>query len=187
MSPDPTALKYPLHHAIKDKACSEQALIRILKSAYEQNPESIGMANDRGLRPITVAIVAENLTAINTLLELAAKKMAAGEDPLGLQLPDKEHETALSYNVRLLRQCPRFLIHDLLDGASRDISKAYIKHKMPPCTCEKCTHRWLSPKMRFRLRGESCLAYSFNETHTLLEQKLLMTYTSLCSHALTSS
>lgn len=155
------APKYPLHHAIQDKTCSDEAIMHILRSAHAADPTSIGRPDSSGLRPITAAITAQNLAAINTLLDLAASDMAAGDDPLELQVPDDQQETPVLYNVRLLRENPRFVIHNLLDGASSDITKAYIQHKIPPCTCGKCTQRWLSPRMRFRLRGEYTLDAQF--------------------------
>ena len=128
--------------------------MRILRTAYAADPTSISQPDDNGLLPITVAIMVENLIAINTLLELAAPGMAAGGDPLGLQVPNDQQETPVSYNVRLLRESPRFVIHDLLEGASSDITRAYIQHKMPECTCGRCSQGWLSPRMHFRLRGQ---------------------------------
>lgn len=153
LEPPSTPLEYPLHYAIRDKTCSEEDTMAIIKAAYATHPGCIGEPDSTGLRPITIAIMVENLTAINTLLELAAPAIAQGDDPLGLQIPDEEQETPLSYNVRLLRESPRFVIHDLLDGASRDVTAAYIERKLPGCTCKKCTSKWLSSKMRFRLRG----------------------------------
>ncbi|GJE99346.1 hypothetical protein PsYK624_156000 [Phanerochaete sordida] len=146
------APKFPLHHAIQDKSLSEGDIMRILRNAFANDPACIGRPDNNGLRLISVAIAAANVTAINTLLELAATGMAAGEDPLGLLVPDSAQETPVSHNVRLLRESPRFVIHDLLDGATENITKAYIQHKMPACTCGKCAGCWLSPRMRFRLR-----------------------------------
>ena len=154
MTPDTLPLKYPLHHAIRDRTRSEEDTMKFLRAAYALDPACIARPDNTGTTPIMVAIATENLTAVNTLVELAAAEMAQGEDPLGLQMPNGQQETPLTYNVRLLRESPRFLIHDLLDGASRDITKAFVQHKLPVCTCGRCTSGWLSPRMRFRLRGK---------------------------------
>lgn len=154
-TPETIRMKYPLHHAIRDKAYSEEDIMHVIHDAYDADPTCISQPDNTGLRPIMVAIKVENLTAVNTLVEVAAPMMAQGEDPLGLQTPDEQQETPLSCNVRLLRESPRFVIHDLLDGASLGITKSFIEHKLPACTCGRCTSGWLSPRMRFRLRGMS--------------------------------
>lgn len=149
------APKYPLHLAIKNPSCSEQAIMQLLQDAFTKNEASIGAPDDTGARPITVAIAAGNVTAVQTLVALATPRMAAGEDPLGLHAPDADGDTPFTQNVRLMQMSPRFVIHDVLDGASRDITKAFMRNKLPACTCGKCSSGWLSPRMRFRLRGKS--------------------------------
>lgn len=147
-------VKYPLHHIISDTTSTEQGTTRFIRAMFIADPECIRRPDELGMTPLSVAILRENAAAITALLELASPLMAQGQDPLGLQVPDRQHETAVMQNARLLRANKRFLIHDLLEGASKDITLAYIYNMLPVCSCGKCTEGWLSSKMRFRLRGK---------------------------------
>lgn len=145
--------KFPIHSALSDKKWTEESVTRMLRNVYAANPLLLSQPDEDGLRPIAVAAIEENFDAIKTMLESAGPKLAQGEDVLGLQQSDNFHETAMSHNLQLLRQTPRFMIHEMLDNACKLLTEGYIKHKIPTCTCGKCTAGWLSPRMRFRLRG----------------------------------
>ena len=126
----------------------------MIRNVYTANPSLLNQPDEDGLRPIAIASIQENYDAIKTMLDIAGPKLAQGEDVLGLQLADNQHETAMSHNLLLLRQTPRFMIHELLDNACKVLTEGYIKNKIPACRCGRCTAGWLSPRMRFRLRGE---------------------------------
>ncbi len=128
--------------------------MRKIREAYADDPMSLIQPNDQGLSPMSVAAIAGNLPAINVLLDIARPKMAEGEDVLGLQDVDDNQETPSSYNFRILRENPRFKIHDLLEASSKELKDAVVRNRLPACTCGKCTGKWLSPRMRFRLRGK---------------------------------
>lgn len=153
--------KFPIHSALSDKNWTEDSIQRMLRSVYAANPVLLNQPDEDGLRPIAVAAMQENFDAVRVMLEVAGPKLAQGEDVLGLQLHDNQHETAMSHNLRLMRQVPRFMIQESLDNACKVLREGYIKNKLPACTCGKCSAGWLSPRMRFRLRG-TLLEYMFS-------------------------
>jgi hypothetical protein len=152
--------QFPIHSALSDKEWSESSVQRMLRSVHAANPALLNQPDEEGIRPLSIATFEGNLTAVSTLLELAAPELARGNDVLGLEHSDNFHETAMSRNLALLRQTPRFLMHEMLGDASKTLRAGYIKNKLPKCTCGKCTNGWLSPRMRFRLRGEIVIELS---------------------------
>lgn len=152
--------KFPVHSALGDKKWSRESIEKMLRSVYAANPVLLNQPDERGARPIAIAAIGENCDAIKVMLTIAGPKIAQGEDVLGLQHGDNNQETAISHNLALLRQSPRWLIHEMLDDACKVLRDGYIKNKLPKCVCGKCTAGWLSPRMRFRMRGKhSYLSY----------------------------
>lgn len=155
-----TSSKYPLHAAIRDTTLTEDAVTKILREAYAKDQAFLSQVDDEGRTPIAVAAISANLPVVMTLLDLSRRQMEQGDDVLGVQVADNLQETAASHNLRILGEDPRFRINTLLQMASRGLSDGFIKHRLPPCVCGKCTDGWFSPRMRFRLRGTSPIASS---------------------------
>ena len=66
------------------------------------------------------------------------------------------------YNDEGLR-C-EYLVQKALGGLSAaETEEVYIKKRKFGCTCGMCTDGWLSPRMRFRLRGEVNFGHSSEE------------------------
>ena len=147
--------KFPVHSALGDSKWSNDSIERMLRSVYAANPVLLNQPDERGARPIAIAAIEGNYDAIKVMLTIAGPKLAQGEDVLGLQNGDDNQETAISHNLALLRKSPRYLIHEMLDEACKALRDGYIKNKLPECVCGRCTAGWLSPRMRFRMRGRN--------------------------------
>ncbi|KAI0697807.1 hypothetical protein BC835DRAFT_738615 [Cytidiella melzeri] len=151
--------KFPVHSALSDEKWSDKSVEKMLRSVYKANPVLLNQPDERGMRPITVAAIQGSANALKVMLEVAGPQLAQGEDVLGLEHADDSNETAISRNLALLQQTPRFVIHEMLDNACKVMREGYIKCKLPKCVCGKCTAGWLSPRMRFRLREIAHGAY----------------------------
>lgn len=146
--------RYPLHTALRDPSSSERHILHVLREAYKQDPSSLAQVDDEGHTPLAVAVMTANVPAIAGLVDMSYVERAQGDDILGLYFADRSQETPASHNLRILRENPRFRIYDILETASKELTDAFIKRRLPPCVCGKCEGGWLSPRMRFRLRGK---------------------------------
>jgi len=146
------------------------------------DPQSIHKPDQGGFTPIFVALGVVNMPAIRTLLRLGVREdLDSFSNTEGVTAPEK-----LQASMRATREFSEALL-PTWDGYSTDALKAeflvkcvmglpttvddeteYAAKRKWGCTCGTCTGGWLSPRMRFRLRGDfNGTLSSSNETDFL--------------------
>ncbi|KAF9245245.1 hypothetical protein BU15DRAFT_41028 [Melanogaster broomeanus] len=161
LPPEPEILPV-LHTAVaRDKTPSVATTIHAARGV---DPTSLSAQDQQGLRPIYVAVAAENLPAVRALLSSGVREDLFKRDNVESMTPLEE----CAKTMKATRDFSETLIGDW-NGYSDEslLIKAALKramgHEMPStdeeyakerkygCSCGRCVAGWLSPKMQFRL------------------------------------
>ncbi|OJT12386.1 hypothetical protein TRAPUB_11088 [Trametes pubescens] len=163
---------YPLHHAIRAKKNSEDAI----KGAYTLLPALVRERDDHGFTPLHAAVSATNLAALQTLLSLPAisnvtedlhsRENIMGRTPLELckqemrdamERAERAHVEWEGHSTDTLRIA--FLLGRASGHPSPLPEDAYIVSRKWGCTCGRCTAGWLSARMQYRLMSKHCQSF----------------------------
>ncbi|KAK0439244.1 ankyrin repeat family protein [Desarmillaria tabescens] len=153
--------KYPLHYAIVNKDMPD--ITTVIQSFYDKDPASIHVPDDRGFLPVFVAARAQNVHALNKLIELGVAEdlnntnNAEGVTPL---------ESVLD-SMQSTREFCEAMLGTWPGNSEKDIKIVRILKtamELPEdsdgqlpfgCTCGQCSGGWLSPRMRFALQVQA--------------------------------
>lgn len=160
--------RFPLHRAISNNY--DKSIRRTIAGAHRRDPTSLVAADDLGLTPVHIAALRMNAHAMEALLELGVREVLcetgdAERDrrtPLSLcTLTICIMEAAVEPSTEFAGYCEGGLrVEGMLKRAmgvlppDMDPVLYAMKYKWG-CTCGRCLGGWLSPRMRFRLQGQS--------------------------------
>ncbi|KAG7447836.1 uncharacterized protein BT62DRAFT_993416 [Guyanagaster necrorhizus] len=168
--------KYPLHCAIVDQNTPEIA--KVIQSFYDKDPASIHVPERRGFLPVFAAARASNIHALNKLIEIGVAEDLKNfdniegstplEDVLSLMKWSRE-KSELRTGMWAGNSEMDMKVVNILKTAMNLPTDSYVQFKFG-CTCAQCSDGWLSPRMRFALRGTDkrlCLMIAEIDTYLL--------------------
>ena len=170
----PLVLGMPLHEIIKLGPLDQPVpdVDRAIRFAYTKDTTSVKMKSDTGLTPLHMAVKCENVSAVRSLLALPAEsgvraELDSHDHPRGLSPEEACKEVMLTTRKMMesitgawpgltwAEGAPHILYllkraRGELAGISED---AFVHRLRWGCTCGQCADGWLSPRMRYRLKG----------------------------------
>jgi len=157
--------KYPIHYAICHDQSSRVGLT--IRSEYTRDPTSIHKRDTAGFSPIYVAAEKGHVHAVRTLLDLGAlSDVMDDHNRAGLNAVEKVEvvmRTTREFSEAMLGtwdgypgeplRCEFLLKRAVGLPTLSDTEDGYVTKRKWGCTCSTCADRWLSPRMRFRLKS----------------------------------
>lgn len=157
--------KYPIHYAIYHDKSSRIGLT--IRSEYIKDPTSIHERDTAGFSPISIAAGKGHVHAVRTLLELGASSDVMDDHNRAcmnaLEKVEEMMRSTREFSEALLGTWDGYPGEPLICEFSlkravglptmSDTEDGYVTKRKWGCTCSTCADRWLSPRMRIRLKS----------------------------------
>jgi hypothetical protein len=161
-------MKYPIHVLVANDR--RERVDQSIRALCAMDPAYIHIVDDQRVTPIALAVTANNINAINTLIALGVTEDLMIRNPVTGNRPLESHRESMDQSRQIVETFAVWKGYDDTSlkveailkramGILPDMSdEEYMKKMKYGCTCGSCRGGWLSPRMRIRL--QCALTYS---------------------------
>ncbi|KAJ7284692.1 hypothetical protein C8J57DRAFT_1053132 [Mycena rebaudengoi] len=177
------APRFALHDAILND--QSEKIIPIIREAHTRDPTSVSQADAKGFRPIFLAVMSNNLVALQTLISCGLSEddfysRENGEWLTPLEACNKELRADREFQEIFMRAGwsgysdvglrMKSALKRAMGASIHMTEEEYVSKKKWGCTCGACLGGWLSPRTVMRLQGEAEMAYDMARETIDMEQ-----------------